>query len=145
MKRVGAEDSEALVRLMGAMQEDDPWSVAFDAGRARRTVELMLTNPYFGIIWLIEEAGRVVGYIVLSWDFSLEYGGRNAWVDEFYIERAVRGKGLGARVLAEFEKEARAAGATAVHLEVNEGNRAIELYRRAGYVDHQRYLMTKWL
>lgn len=145
IKKVQAEDVDALVTMMRAMQGDDPWSVEFDAERARKSVELMLSNPYFGTAWLIEDAGRVVGYIVLSWDFSLEYGGRNAWVDEFYIERAARGKGLGARVLAEFEREAKAAGATAVHLEVNEGNRAIELYRRAGYEDHRRYLMTKWL
>ena len=30
-----------------------------------------------------------------------------------------------------------------LHLEVNHGNRANELYRRRGFVDHNRYLMTK--
>jgi len=28
---------------------------------------------------------------------------------------------------------------------VNHGNPAIELYRRKGFEDHQRYLMTKWI
>jgi ribosomal protein S18 acetylase RimI-like enzyme len=32
-----------------------------------------------------------------------------------------------------------------VHLEVNHGSPAIDLYRRAGFEDHQRYLMTKWI
>jgi ribosomal protein S18 acetylase RimI-like enzyme len=33
-----------------------------------------------------------------------------------------------------------------MHLEVSPDNQAaLELYRRAGYADHGRYLMTKWL
>ena len=32
-----------------------------------------------------------------------------------------------------------------LHLEVSHGNPGIELYRRSGSVDHQRYLMTKRL
>jgi ribosomal protein S18 acetylase RimI-like enzyme len=34
----------------------------------------------------------------------------------------------------------------AMHLEVDKGNNpAFELYRRAGFEDHNRFLMTKWL
>jgi ribosomal protein S18 acetylase RimI-like enzyme len=37
-------------------------------------------------------------------------------------------------------------GVHAVHLEVDRGNDpAFELYRRTGYEDHDRLLMTKWL
>jgi ribosomal protein S18 acetylase RimI-like enzyme len=44
------------------------------------------------------------------------------------------------------EKYAMELGVNAVHLEVDHGNDpAIELYRRIGYADHGRYLMTKWL
>jgi len=33
-----------------------------------------------------------------------------------------------------------------MHLEVDRGNDpALELYRRTGYQDHDRLLMTKWL
>jgi ribosomal protein S18 acetylase RimI-like enzyme len=44
------------------------------------------------------------------------------------------------------EKAARERGVNAMHLEVSRGNdAALELYRRGGYVDHDRCLMTKWL
>jgi len=34
----------------------------------------------------------------------------------------------------------------AIHLEVDLGNEpALELYRRTGYQDHHRFLLTKWL
>jgi ribosomal protein S18 acetylase RimI-like enzyme len=81
----------------------------------------------------------------MSFDYSLEYGGRNAWVDEIFIAKEARGKGLGETVMDFVERAARGAGVTAIHLEVNRGNKAIELYRRRGFEEHERHLMTKWL
>ena len=44
------------------------------------------------------------------------------------------------------EGAARERGVNAMHLEVSPDNQAaLELYRRAGYADHGRSLMTKWL
>jgi diamine N-acetyltransferase len=145
IKLAAAEDIATLMALMRAMQKDDPWSVPFEEDRVREAVRNLLANPSFGQAWFVHEGQRIIGYIVMAFDYSLEYGGRNAWVDEFYIEKNSRGKGIGAEVLDFFEKAAGAAGASAIHLEVNQGNKAIDLYRRRGFVDHHRYLMTKWL
>jgi len=144
-KLAGPNDIGTLLNLMRALQEDDPWSVPFEQDRAREAVRLLVENESYGRAWLIHDEGRAIGYIVMSFDYSLEYGGRNAWVDEFFIEKESRGQGLGAQVLDFFEEQARHAGMTAIHLEVNPGNRAIELYRRRGFTDHHRYLMTKFL
>src|SRR4029077_13974138 len=95
---VGHEDVAILLGLMRAMQEDDPWSVPFEEQRVRAAVEKLLANPGFGQAWLVREDGRAVGYVVMSFDYSLEYGGRNAWVDEIFIAKEARGKGLGERV-----------------------------------------------
>lgn len=145
MKPAALEDLDTLLHLMRALQHDDPWSVPFEEDRTRKAVSNLLTNSNFGKAWFVCESSKVVGYIVMAFDYSLEYGGRNAWVDEFYIDKNSRGQGLGAQVLDFFEKAAREAGATAIHLEVNHGNKAIDLYRRRGFEDHHRYLMTKWL
>jgi ribosomal protein S18 acetylase RimI-like enzyme len=56
-----------------------------------------------------------------------------------------RNRGFGSRVLALLEYEAMALGVRRVFLEVERKNRAIGLYRRAGYVDHGRFLMSKLL
>jgi len=87
----------------------------------------------------------VVGYIVLSFDYSLEYGGRCGWVDEFFVRREYRGKGIGSQALRFFMERARELGVKTVHLGVRCGNPAIELYRRAGFKEHDAYVMTKWL
>jgi ribosomal protein S18 acetylase RimI-like enzyme len=55
------------------------------------------------------------------------------------------GQGIGRRLLDLAESASREHGAQTLHLEVNHGNRAVELHRRRGFVDYHRYLMTKWL
>jgi len=44
-----------------------------------------------------------------------------------------QGRGIGRLLLDEFIARARGAGATRVHLEVRDGNPAVEMYRRAGF------------
>ena len=95
--------------------------------------------------WLIRLDARPVGYVVLALTFSVEAGGREACVDELYLVPEVRNQGLGSRVLALVEAEARDLAVQRIFLEIQRGNRVIELYRRAGYVDHDRFLMSKFL
>jgi GNAT superfamily N-acetyltransferase len=90
-------------------------------------------------------ASAAIGYLVLSFDFSLEYGGKNAWIDELFVQREFRGKGVGSKALDFAVQIAREYGARVLHVEVNRGNPAIDLYRRSGFEDHDRYLLSKWL
>jgi hypothetical protein len=48
-------------------------------------------------------------------------------------------------VLALGELEARRLGLLRLYLEVEHGNRAVNLDRRAGFLDHRRHLMSKRL
>lgn len=42
-------------------------------------------------------------------------------------------RGIGRRLLEQFVEQARTAGASRVHLEVRDGNPAVQMYRRAGF------------
>lgn len=141
----GAEDVAELLAMMKELQADDPWSCPFDEVTTARVTEHLLRNPQLGRIWFIAANGQNIGYIVMSYDYSLEYRGRNAWVDEFFIRPSHRGLGIGSQALEFFARKAKELGVAVVHLEVNHGNPAIDLYRRMGYEDHQRYLMSKWI
>ncbi len=89
---------------------------------------------------------RVVGYLAVTLGFSLEYRGRDAFIDELFIEPGSRGLGLGREALEIAERYCRECGVRALHLEVERHHQsAFELYRRTGFEDHDRYLMTKWL
>jgi len=138
-------DLAELVGMMKEMQADDPWSVPFDESVTAAVTDRLLRDPTLGRVWFIADSGDNIGYIVMAFDYSLEYRGRGAWVDEFFVRKSHRGLGIGTQALEFFAHQARQLGVTVVHLEVNHGNPAIDLYRRLGYEDHQRYLMTRWI
>lgn len=138
-------DINVLLQLMRCLQEDDPWSLPFREEEARATLRELVANPSAGRAFLICAADSCVGYLVLSFDFSLEFGGKNAWIDELFVQREFRNQGIGSKTLEFAEEAAREYGAKVLHLEVNRGNQAIGLYRRCGFKDHDRYLLSKWL
>ena len=116
----------------------------YDAAAARACFEALAADRELGETWLVEVAGDVAGYAVLAFGFSLEHRGRDAFVDDLYLVPARRGRGLGRLALDAVEAVARERGVTALHLEVEHDNaRAEALYRRLGYRDRDRKLMTK--
>jgi diamine N-acetyltransferase len=134
-----------LLVLMRHMQTDDPWSEPFHESIVRKNLAELLNNPSCGVIYIACEGQTPVGYLVICFDYSLEYRGKGAWIDELFVEPTHRGQGIGTQLLDLAESASREHHGQCLHLEVNHGNRAIELYRRRGFVDHQRYLLTKWL
>lgn len=143
IRRAEAADLDSVIHQMRQMQDDDPWSEVFDETTVRASVAELLQNPAFGLIYLACEVNQLVAYLVICFDYSLEYHGKGAWVDELFVTPAHRRKGIATQLLEVAERASAEHNAKYLHLEVSHGNPAIELYRRCGFVDHQRYLMTK--
>jgi GNAT superfamily N-acetyltransferase len=144
-KLASLTDLDSIFKLMQHMQLDEPWTESFDESRVLYNLSELLQNPIYGLIYLVWDANRAIAYLVICFDYSLEYRGKGAWVDELFVEPDHRQRGIGAHLLDLAESASREQGAQFLHLEVGHGNRAIELYRRHGFVDHNRYLMTKQL
>jgi GNAT superfamily N-acetyltransferase len=138
-------DLDTLLRLMREMQADGPWSGPFRDDVVRAALLELFVTPSAGLAYLIENSGSAIGYIILSFDFSLEYAGKNSWVDEFYVQSEFRGRGIGSAALEFAARAARDHGAKVMHLEVRRDNPALRLYLRHGYQPHDRFLLSKWL
>jgi ribosomal protein S18 acetylase RimI-like enzyme len=140
------QDEAALMPMMRGLAEHEPDALQFDESAVRTAFRQFLSLDSFGRAWLLYTGPALVGYIVLTIGFSFEFHGHDAFIDELYIAPAHRRRGFGRQALAIVEQKAREMGVNAVHLEVDRGNDpALELYRRTGYRDHDRFLMTKWL
>lgn len=112
----------------------------------RRALGGILAQADFGRVVVIELDSLPVGYYVLTLGYSLEHGGRDAFVDELYLREAKRGKGVGTAALAHASELCRQLGVNALHLEVDHVNpRARALYERNGFAAHERALMTRKL
>jgi ribosomal protein S18 acetylase RimI-like enzyme len=84
--------------------------------------------------------------VVVTYGFSLEYHGRDALVDEFFLRPEFRGRGVGRQALEFVAEFCRAQDISAVHLAVDHANeRAQRVYRQFGFEQHERFIMTKWL
>ncbi|MGB9465617.1 MAG: GNAT family N-acetyltransferase [Candidatus Acidiferrum sp.] len=139
-------DEQALLRMMRNLAEQEPGAYFFDEQAVREVLRKFLASPDLGQAWVLFDGETPVGYIVLTFGYSFEYHGCDSFIDELYIEPEYRRKGIGRRAMQFVEERARELGVNAIHLEVDQGNEpAAELYRRAGYDDHSRFLMTKWL
>jgi GNAT superfamily N-acetyltransferase len=99
INRAKFADLDALVPMMRHMQEDDPWSEPFYESTVRANLAELLQNPVYGVIYLVREETLPVGYPVICFDYSLEYRGKGAWIDELFVEAAHRGKGIGTQLL----------------------------------------------
>jgi GNAT superfamily N-acetyltransferase len=138
------EDAEALLGMMERFYAEERYP--FDRARASSALAPLLADPSKGRVWILRQEGRPVGYIVLTLGWSLEYLGRDAFVDELFIDPSCRGRGLSKLALRTLEDACRALSVGALHLEVERGNvPAMELYRNWGFADSGRLLMTKRL
>ena len=69
-------------------------------------------------------------------------GATRLWTNFSYLK--YRGKGLGGKMLAHAEKAAKRLRVRAIHLEVTRHNELVlHFYRREGFKDHDRHLVTK--
>lgn len=136
-------DIELLLRFNRALNEYD--GTPFDEQRTRIALQNLIGHPDLGGVWLINAAGRPIGYLVLTWGYSLEFGGRDAFLDELYLEADQRGRGFGQQAIRFAEEECRNKGILALHLEVERDNtRAQTFYDRSGFASRAHYfLMSK--
>ena len=82
---------------------------------------------------------------MISFGWSIEFGGMDGFVDELYVRPGVRGRGVASEVLISLPRALADAGLKALHLEVDTDNAdARRLYKRAGFSMRDGYhLMTR--
>jgi len=133
---------EAMVAACHALQ-------AVKTDRAWRLAALgpLLKGLPHGAAYLIGPPKAPIGYVVISFGWSLELGGLDACVDELFVREGVRGRGIGTEVLQRLVPSLAEGGVRALHLEVAQDNdRARAFYRRLGFQARSGYhLMTRRL
>jgi diamine N-acetyltransferase len=144
-KPATSDEIEILIVMMRELYAQDG-TMTFDETVASRALLGVISDGTFGRVFLILLENEVAGYAVLTFGYSLEFHGRDAFVDEIYLRAGYRGRGIGKRALQFLTEVCVAEGVNALHLEVERTNTSAQaVYRKFGFEDHDRYLMTKWL
>lgn len=105
----------------------------------------LLDNPDLGRVWLIGPTISPVGYVAVTFGYSIALGGRDARLDEVFLRENARGKGVGTTILEAIRPHLRAAGVRAIWVEADRDDPAQRrLFARAGFVAQDaRYLMVR--
>ncbi|MEO9514821.1 MAG: GNAT family N-acetyltransferase [Paracoccaceae bacterium] len=138
-----AEHFDRLSALVATFHTEEGLTTTTEQ-REAALMQLLEGSPH-GVAYLIGPARAPIGYIVLSFGWSLEFGGMDGFVDELFIRPGVRGRGIATEVLLALPKALADAGLKALHLEVDVQNETAQrLYKRSGFRLRDGYhLMTK--
>ena len=137
-----------LASFMQGLRADDPMPAGTlaDDATAVSAMSDLIANPSLGRVWMIQLNDAPVGYAVLTFVHSIEFGGKCAFIDELYVEPDARGRGVGQSAIKLIAVEAKKLQVRLLLLEVSpENERAARLYGRVGFVPRKYRLMTQLL
>lgn len=135
----GEADADALLHLARAFHQEEGHPIG-DAGEA--ALRQLARGEPMARAWIVRQQGEAIGYLIMTLGFSIEYGGRDGFIDDLYLVPSARGHGLGRRLLEFALARATELGIGTLHLEVEtENDAATLLYRRAGFEETGRRLM----
>ena len=113
-----------------------------DVEVAKTLFQEFISDEHLGKSWLIYSENEIVGYIILTFIFSFEYGGKIAFVDELFIKETARGKGFGKEAIQFIQQEVPKLSLKLLYLEVEPHNEnAQKLYLAHDFELHNRKLM----
>ena len=135
------DDLEKLAPMIAAYHALE--GIETDEDHRRAAIAPLLEGSPHGAIWLIGPKMSPVGYVAVTFGWSIEMGGLDGFIDELWIREKVRGRGMGSEAVATLIKSLKSAGLMALHLEVSpENHRAVTLYGRLGFAKRPYNLMT---
>jgi GNAT superfamily N-acetyltransferase len=141
MRQANADD---LADLLGLMQEFYAEAgYALNPDRARAAFLPLLAPGRLGQVWLGEVDGQVAGHLVLTFCYSMEYGGRSAFVDDLFVRPSLRNRGVGRALVEQARAICEELDVRAMHLEVARANGPAQaVYRAVGFDSTDRELLT---
>lgn len=137
-------DLPAILGLMEIFNSIDGYP--FNPSLTGSNLERFTSDPNLGRLWAIWQEERIVGYFALTFGFSFEFKGRDAFLDELFLLPEYRNQGIGQKVLEFVFQEATSLQIKCIHLEVEYHNEtAVHLYQKFGFKKHERHMMSKWI
>ena len=133
IRKLQKTDFDRVLSMMLVFYASDALLVHPGEEVLRKTLSDALTDTPYLEAFGFEEEGILAGYGMVAMSYSTEAGGLCAWIEDIYIRPEYRGKGFGTSFLT-FVKERYASRVARIRLEAEpENERAMAVYRKAGF------------
>ena len=134
MRQARHDDIPTLLTLMSEFYAESDYEL--EQAVAEVAFRAILSDERLGCVWLIDAENKSVGYLVLTFRFGMEYGGLMACIDDLFVVRQFRNRGLSTAALVEAREFCRARGIRAMTVEVGFSNGPAQaVYRRIGLTE----------
>jgi ribosomal protein S18 acetylase RimI-like enzyme len=131
LRQLRSPDLSMAVQYVSSYFEHD--GLVFDRA-VGAAIGQLLADETLGRFWSVDSQGDSIGYVVLTFGFDHEFGGRIGLITDLFLVEAARGHGLGGQVLSLVLKKAEELGLKAIELYVLDHNqRARDFYSRNGF------------
>ena len=133
IRAAGEADLDAMLQLIASLFALEP-DFAFDPGKVRRGLHLLLARVEAAALWVAEQDGQVVGLCSAQIVISTAEGGPVAWVEDVVVSPVLRGQGIGRLLLDAVATWAMRRGLTRLQLLADHENEAaLGFYRHQGW------------
>jgi len=133
------DDAPQLLKLVSAFHTE--FGIERSDDQRTAAIAPLLEGSPLGAAWLFGPTKAPTGYTIISFSWSMEFGGMDAFVDELFIRPNVRKRGIASEVLLAISSSLSDVGVKALHLEVDREDEA-----SARFEMRDRYsLMTRLL
>lgn len=138
-------DETIVTQYIKNLFEEDPTPQGMSNAKIKRTIRTLLKQKEKGTIFVFEIGKEIIGYSILINFWSNEYGGNIVYIDELFVRKEWRGKGVATKFIQYLAKK-RINNAVSLFLEVTPQNKkAEELYKRLRFEVHKNKRLTKEL
>lgn len=141
LRQASPEDLDALVELMQEFYGEAGYTV--NPAPARTAFLPLLVPSQLGQVWLADFEGQIAGYLVLTFCYSMEYGGSCAFIDDLFVRPTLRNRGMGKALVEQARVVCEELGVRAMALEVARNNGSAQtVYRSVGFDSSDRELLS---
>lgn len=117
--------------------------IEMDDARLEEPFHLAITNSSYLDIYVYDLGDSLGGYILLSYTYSNDFGGLLMTLEELFIKKELRGKGIGSEFMS-FIEGIYPDEVAGIRLEVvDENYRAKKLYEKHGFEEREYVQMVK--
>ena len=118
----GLDDLDRLLALMERFHAET--ALPHDDAHRRRAAAPLLAGSPHGAVWLIGPQRAPLGYVLISFGWSVAYAGMEGFVTEVFVRETVRGRGIGTEVLHAIAVSLTQSGLKALHVRLDQSDAA---------------------
>lgn len=124
-------DYKELLEMITALYDEDPEGQQMDEFKVNATINEFKQNPQKLDIVMFIKDNIIIGYSILVYYWSNEYGGNILNIDELYVKKEFRNQGVSTYFLSFIEKMD---NSVTFQLETTPSNqRALNYYEQLGF------------